>query len=1454
MCAFQLHISAGRQNDSAGGRLFAVAPLERTMETQRLTESLRETLAVFETAGEPLTTSEVAERLDLGRRSTYDRLDRLVEHGHLQTKKVGASARVWWRVPTATGDETTEANWPVVAQSLVSDVFDRAQVGMYVLDADDEVAWHNDAFERYFGITRAAIVGRDEETLVDELLAPAVEHPTAFAERLRDPDVETDGDGDGGSDGARSRFECHVTDGEGRSERWLEHRSEPIDSGVFAGGRVECYLDVTDRARTERAYRTQRGQFESLVDAVDEYAIFRLDADGGVQTWNEGAARLKGYGADDILGEHVSTFYTEQDREAGVPSANLRAAAEHGSVEDEGWRVRADGSRFWANVTITAIRDEEGELDGYAKVTRDMSDRRAFEQELQRERDRLEELFDALPVAAAVLDGDGVSRANDKARRFFDVSEAESGAGLTQGPVFDEDGEAVATTDLPHERALESGWPVRDWVGQFEQSDGTHQWLSLTAVPSTDSDGGVEQVIVSAEDVTQLKEQARQLRRSRDGLEHELDEVLERVDDGFFAIDDDWRFTYVNERATSMLERDRSELIGAYVWDQFPAAVETTFQERYEHAMETGESVTFEEHYAPLGVWFEVSVYPSESGLSVSFRDVTARKERERELERYRTIVEAVDEGIYVVDEEGTFTEVNDTYAAMVGREPDELMGAHVSLVVDDEETLSAASDVESDLADGETADTSLEATMTNPDGETWVGEATFSLMETEDGHERVGVVRDITERKAREQELERYEQIVETVDDGIYALDDQDRFALVNDALCDILGYERETLLGLPATEVYDEEYASVIEARASAVRAGNQDMATIELEVSRADGTLVPVETRYEPFSYGDGDIGRCGVVRDISERIERERELQRRVRQQAVVTDLGQQALEDRDLDGLMAAATEQVVTTLGCASCRLLDLNRDSDTLRVRQQYGVDSNENGSATVATVEDDSLAADTLRSTDPIVIDERSSEPGADGPDHPHETDHRSAIGVVIGPQDDPWGVLGIRDTESREFSEQDVYFVQSVAAILATAINRHDHEAMLVEQREQLAALNSLNRVVRETTDAVLEQSTRDEIERTVCERLAATDSYSFAWIGEVDETTQSVSVRTEAGIEGPLDDSPISVDPDDERGDGPTGRAIRTGTVQSIQSIESREDGGHWHAVAERYEVESAASIPISYEGTTYGVINVSAARPSAFQGQELAVLGQLGEVVGHAIAATERKQALMSDEVVELAFQVPKVFDDYDLAAPATGRFSLDHVVQIADDEFLVYGTASPEAVPTVRELLEQLPHWTDLTFTEEEGDDAPEGETTFELRLDEPPVLSTVASLGGSVERAVVEDGDYRMTLQLSTGANVRQVIEAVTAEYPSATMLRRQQVTKDSDLPRPADTLLSDLTDRQRATLQAAYHAGFFEWPRDASGEDVAESLQVSPPTFHQHLRKAEGKVFTALFDSASA
>jgi PAS domain S-box-containing protein len=151
--------------------------------------------------------------------------------------------------------------------------------------------------------------------------------------------------------------------------------------------------------RTREALRQSEERFRLLVEGVKDYAIFMLDPHGYITTWNEGARRIKGYDSGEIVGEHFSIFYTEADIERGHPDEELRIAEADGSYEEEGLRVRKDGSTFWANVLITALWDEEDELRGFAKVTRDISERKEAEERerlLSREKAVLERAADTL--------------------------------------------------------------------------------------------------------------------------------------------------------------------------------------------------------------------------------------------------------------------------------------------------------------------------------------------------------------------------------------------------------------------------------------------------------------------------------------------------------------------------------------------------------------------------------------------------------------------------------------------------------------------------------------------------------------------------------------------------------------------------------------------------------------------------------------------------------------------------------------------------------------------------------------------------------------------------------------------------------------------------------------------------------------------------------------------------
>ncbi|HUP24066.1 MAG TPA: PAS domain S-box protein [Thermoanaerobaculia bacterium] len=155
------------------------------------------------------------------------------------------------------------------------------------------------------------------------------------------------------------------------------------------GERLEAERD--QRQRIADSLRTSKELFRRLVEGVTEYAIFMLDPKGYVATWNSGAERIKGYRAEEIIGQHFSVFYPPDSVLSGWPSQELELAIAEGRFEDEGWRVRKDGSRFWANVILTAVYDDEGNLWGYSKVTRDLTERRMREEELRQSRDLVEE-------------------------------------------------------------------------------------------------------------------------------------------------------------------------------------------------------------------------------------------------------------------------------------------------------------------------------------------------------------------------------------------------------------------------------------------------------------------------------------------------------------------------------------------------------------------------------------------------------------------------------------------------------------------------------------------------------------------------------------------------------------------------------------------------------------------------------------------------------------------------------------------------------------------------------------------------------------------------------------------------------------------------------------------------------------------------------------------------------
>ncbi len=296
-----------------------------------------------------------------------------------------------------------------------------------VVDRAGRIVRINGTAERLLGYHNGELGGQPIEILVPGRLKEAHRsHRNAY---LASPEVR--------SMGAALDLHCRRKDG---SEFPTDISLSPLETteGPLV---IAAIRDTTERRRLERALHLSTERFRLLVDSVEEYAIFMLDREGRVATWNRGAQRIKGYAAQEIIGQPFAIFHAQEDIALGKPRKALAYAAEHGEFREEAWRVRKDGSRFRADVTITRLSDERGTLLGYAKVTRDVSARTRAEDERRRAVEAREEILALVAhdlqnaVNALVLNAEVITRtspvtATETAMQAAGVTVARSAEGM----------------------------------------------------------------------------------------------------------------------------------------------------------------------------------------------------------------------------------------------------------------------------------------------------------------------------------------------------------------------------------------------------------------------------------------------------------------------------------------------------------------------------------------------------------------------------------------------------------------------------------------------------------------------------------------------------------------------------------------------------------------------------------------------------------------------------------------------------------------------------------------------------------------------------------------------------------------------------------------------------------------------------------------------------------------
>ncbi|WP_374472638.1 PAS domain S-box protein [Phenylobacterium sp.] len=384
-------------------------------------------------------------------------------------------------------------------QLLIDSVSDYA---IYMLDPEGRVVSWNPAAERIKGYTRAQIEGQHfrcfftpedrRARLPERILAQAREVGRVESEAWR---VRRDG----------TRFWALAT----------VHAIRGEDGELI--GYAKITRDMTERHAAQQALLESERRFRYLVEAVVDYAIYMLDVNGVVTNWNPGAARIKGYTASEIVGRHFSTFYTREDRAAGMPARALETALREGRFEAEGWRVRKDGTRFWASVVVDPIRDDEGRHLGFAKITRDISDRKAAEEALaQSEREFRLLVAGVVDYALYMIDPNGIITNWNAGAEHIKGYRREEIVGQHFSHFYTEPDRAAGVPTRALETARSQGryeaegWRVR--------KDGTLFWASVVIDAIKDETGELMGFAKITRDITERRNAQLELQRAHERL------------------------------------------------------------------------------------------------------------------------------------------------------------------------------------------------------------------------------------------------------------------------------------------------------------------------------------------------------------------------------------------------------------------------------------------------------------------------------------------------------------------------------------------------------------------------------------------------------------------------------------------------------------------------------------------------------------------------------------------------------------------------------------------------------------------------------------------------------------------------------------------------------------------------------------------------------------------------
>ncbi|NGM68561.1 GAF domain-containing protein [Natronolimnobius sp. AArcel1] len=448
---------------------------------------------------------------------------------------------------------------------------------------------------------------------------------------------------------------------------------------------------------------------------------------------------------------------------------------------------------------------------------------------------------------------------------------------------------------------------------------------------------------------------------------------------------------------------------------------------------------------------------------------------------------------------------------------------------------------------------------------------------------------------------------------------------------------------------------------------------------------------------------------------------------------------------------------------------------------------------------------------------------------------------------------GVLMLVHPAYVSLTDTDEAFLQTiqttVQAIFDTTTHRDtiDTQASTLErQQHQIQELEELISLLQRATQELVDATSRADIERMVCTQLARTSFLEFAWFGRPSDGATTLS-PTHSGPSGETYLESVTAN-ETQSALEPAVTTYETGQTTIINEIVSEPPFEPWRSHALRRGYRSIASVPVIYQESTYGVLTMYSARLNAFDEQVTAAIETIGESVGHAINAREKQQALISGELTVLELQIEdRSLPSIGLAAELGTSIHFEEIVSQENGLPQTYFTVRDRDRETVEAAATRCYGIDDVSHVVER-----ENGHLYTSLIDNPCLFQHVLERGGVPDTMDVSAERANITVELPKSISTRSFISMLEQRFETVSITAQESRERDFHVRDEFKQAFEEtLSDRQKEVLRAAYYSGYFDKPRESTGQDIADQLGVSQPTVTENIRAAERKLVTLLFEA---